>query len=122
MKNYRNHIAAVLAALALGGLGFAAGVAADKDEAPRPAAVASAKLEKDTAFLTFLRGKDVGTTSNEAALELGQKVVAAIKDEGVHPFMVGTRLVTLGYTGDEANTIVTATIAVYLPEFSHTVE
>lgn len=116
MNRYKNLIAALVLASAVA-TGFAVGYSATP-EAP----AAAAPLDKDTAFLTFLRAKDVGTTSNADALEMGRRVAVALRDEHVNPWMEGTRLVTLGYTGDEAATIVGATIAVYVPELSSLVE
>jgi len=110
-------VTAVIAAAMVSLVGYGVGVSTSNDPAP----VASS-LDKDTAYLTFLRAKDVGTTSNADAIEMGHRVASAIRDEHINGWLVGTRLVTLGYTGDEAATIVGAAIAVYAPEFSSSVE
>ncbi len=112
----------LIAAVALG-VGVLVGGAVENHVAVNQAApAAEVSFDKDNAFLVFLRAKDVGTTSDANAIEMGHRVASALRDEHVNPWMEGTRLVTLGYTGDEAATIVGASIAVYAPEFSSMVE
>ena len=113
-------LTAVAAVVAVAGAVFLGGYGTAQLVQGRPAA--ASQLDKDNAFLVFLRAKDVGTTSDSDAIEMGHRVASALKDEHVNPWIEGTRLVTLGYTGDEAATIVGAAIAVYVPEFSSLVE
>lgn len=113
-------LTALLVAAAAAPVLFFGGFYTGQASVDTPAAVST--LDKDNTFLTFLRAKDVGTTSNADAIEMGHRVASAIRDEHINGWLVGTRLVTLGYTGDEAATIVSAAIAVYAPEFSSSVE
>lgn len=112
-----NRTKALIASLFLASA-VATGLGISYNVSHEPAAVAQTdSFDKDAGFLTVLRGKNVGYTSDADAIEMGHRVASALRDEHVNMWIEGTRLVTLGYTGDEASTIVTASIAFYAPEF-----
>ncbi|WP_040829790.1 DUF732 domain-containing protein [Nocardia jiangxiensis] len=110
-------ILAGLAALGVAiGLGFWVLVATT---APTPVHAAPA-TNPNTAYLTVLAAKNVGVTSPQAAITMGHRVCAALTTEHVNRWMEGTRLVSVGYTGDEAATIVGASVASYCQDQSGT--
>lgn len=80
---------------------------------PAPIVHAAPATSPDTAYLTVLAAKNVGVDSPETAITMGHRVCEALTVEHVNRWMEGTRLVSVGYTGDEAATIVGASVASY---------
>src|SRR6266702_6050534 len=101
----------VSVAVLVGGIAF---VHHSYRDAPAPVQTAAvAGPNADTAFLTVLASKNVGITSPADGVTMGHRVCDALTVEGVNRWLEGTRLVSVGYTGDEAATIVGASVASY---------